>query len=296
MVIRNLSFVILFLFVQNVFCQSNSSPQTAKDYIELCKINLDSNNPLKAVKFGEKAVDLDENDADAHYWLGEAYVLSMSEISKWKILSQIKKAKKEWRRAAELDDEHIKTRESLIKFHLFAPGFMGGNKDEAQRLANEIFRLDSLQGRLAFGLINERNEKYVKAEDEYKKVIISNPIMFQGYFRLGNLYLRQKKYEEAWGMYQKSLEIKPDNSKVYYQLGDCALKSGQELESGIKYFELYLEKEANIFVELKAHIHLQIGKIYEKLNDKANAKNEYNVALKLDPSNKQAKKALKALE
>lgn len=295
-VIRNLLIIILFLFVQFALCQNNSSPKTVEDHIELCKTNLDNNNPLEAVKFGEKAVGLDDKNADAHYWLGEAYVLSMSEISKWKILSQIKKAKKEWKRAAELDDKHIKTRESLIKFHLFAPGLMGGDKEKAKLLADEIYIVDSLKGRLAFGLIYERNEEYAKAEAEYQKVVKADPNMFQGYLRSGNLYLKLERYDEARQMYQNALKIEPDNFTIYYHLGDCALKSGLDLESGIKYFELYLEKEPQMLVELKALVHCNIGKIYFKLNDTVNAKNEYNIALKLDPNNKQAKKALKELE
>lgn len=296
MVIRNLSIIILFLFVQFALCQSNNSPNTIEEYIELCKTNLDSNNPLEAVKFGEKAVKLEVTNADAHYWLGEAYVLSMSEISKWKILSQIKKAKKEWEKAADLDGKHIKARESLMKFHLGAPGILGGDKDEAKSLADEIFKVDSLKGYLAFGAIHEKNEEYEKAEDEYRTVIAINSDLSQGYSRLGDLYVKQEKYYDAQAMYNKIIEIDKDNTDVYYQLGDCALKSGQELEKGINYFELYLEKESTMKEFLKAYIHCNIGKIYEKLDDNISAKKEYNIALKLDPSNKQAKKALKELE
>jgi len=290
--------IVIYLFVLSVLISNttlNAQPISIDDYIEKCKTSLENNEPILAIEFGEKAIALDESNPEVHYLLGEAYISSLQQISKLKMISQVKKAKKEWERAAELDKNQIGARESLINFHLYAPGLMGGDKDEAKILAEEIFNSDSLKGRLSFGLIHSRNEEYAKAENEYKKVIAADSEMWEGYSYLGDLYFMKKDFNDSHKMYLKVLDIKPDNSDTYYNLGNCVLKSGQNLESGITYFETFLVNSANTFDGLRAHVHCQIAEIYKKMSDAENAKKEYKKALEIDPSNKVAKKAIKQL-
>lgn len=287
--------LLLFLSVLISNPTLNAQQISIDDYIEKCKTSLENNEPMLAIEFGEKAIALDESNPEAHYLLGEAYISSLQQISKLKIISQVKKAKKEWERSSELDKNQIGARESLINFHLYAPGLMGGDKDEAKILAGEIFNIDSLKGRVFFGLIHSRNEEYAKAENEYKKVISADPEMWEGYSYLGDMYLIKKDFINSQKMYLKVLDIKPDNSDAYYNLGNCVLKSGQDLESGITYFETFLKNRTNTSDGLKAHVHCQIAEIYKKMNDTENAKKEYKKALETDPSNKVAKKAIKQL-
>lgn len=292
MVIRNLSIIILF--TQFVFCQSNTLPQTVEEYTQLCKTYLDNNNSLEAIKFGKKAVELDENNADAHYWLGQAYGSMAQKAPIYKKFSYAKKCKQEWEKAIRLDKKHIEARKMLISYHLQAPGIVGGDKDIAMDLANEINRLDVLQGYLVFGQIFISQKKYNEAEQEYQKAIEIDPRETDSYYYLSFLYQKQEKYNEAKEILLEMLKIKPEEFEAYYQLGKTVLLSDENLGAGITYFEKYLEHERN--TRNLAFTHWRIGEIYEKLNDKVNAKNEYTIALKLDPSNKQVKKSLKKID
>lgn len=294
MVIRNLSIIILFLFVQFALCQSNSSPNTVEDYIELCKTNLGSNNPLEAVKLGKKATDLDENNADAHYWLGQAYGSMAQEAPIYKKFYYAKKCKREWEKAIHFNKKHIEARKMLISYHLQAPSIVGGDKGIAMDLANEINKLDVLQGYLAFGQIFISQKKYNEAEKEYQKAIEIDPSETDSYYHLSYLHQKQENYTKSKEILLEMLRVKPEEFGAYYQLGRIVLLSGENLSEGITYFEKYLEQEENN--KNLAFTHWRIGEIYEKLNNKMGAKNEYNIALKLDPSNKQAKKALKKLD
>lgn len=259
MVIRNLSIIILFLFVQFALCQSNSSPNTVEDYIELCKTNLGSNNPLEAVKLGKKATDLDENNADAHYWLGQAYGSMAQEAPIYKKFYYAKKCKREWEKAIHFNKKHIEARKMLISYHLQAPSIVGGDKGIAMDLAIEI-----------------------------------DPSETDSYYHLSYLHQKQENYTKSKEILLEMLRVKPEEFGAYYQLGRIVLLSGENLSEGITYFEKYLEQEENS--KNLAFTHWRIGEIYEKLNNKVGAKNEYNISLKLDPSNKQAKKALKKLD
>lgn len=294
MVIRNLSIIILFLFIQFALCQSNSSPNTVEDYIELCKTNLDSNNSLEAVKFGEKAVKLEVTNANAHYWLGQAYGSMAQEAPIYKKFFYAKKCKREWEKAIHFNKKHIEARKMLISYHLQAPSIVGGDKGIAMDLANEVNKLDVLQGYLVFGQIFISQKKYNEAEQEYQKAIEIDPSETDSYYYLNFLYQKQEKYSKAKEILLEMLNIKPGEFEVYYQLGKTVLLSNENLSEGITYFEKYLEQEENN--RNLAFAHWRIGEIYEKLNNKVSAKNEYTIALKLDAANKEAKKALKKLD
>ena len=294
MVLRNLGIIILFLFVQFALCQSNSFPQTVEDYIELCKTNLDSNNSLEAVKFGEKAVELEVTNADAHYWLGQAYGSMAQEAPIYKKFFYAKKCKQEWEKAVHFNKKHIEARKMLISYHLQAPSIVGGDKGIAMDLANEINKLDVLQGYLVLGQIFFSQKKYNEAEKEYQKAIEIDPSETDSYYHLSFLHQKQGNYTRSKEILLEMLRVKPEEFGAYYQLGRIVLLSGENLSGGITYFKKYLEREENN--KNLAFTHWRIGEIYEKLNNKVGAKNEYNIALKLDPRNKQAKKVLKKLD
>ena len=294
MVIRNLSIIILFLFVQFALCQSNNSPNTSEDYIELCKTNLENNNPLEAIKSGKMAVELDEKNAEAHYWLGQAYGAGAQKAPIYKKFSYAKRCKLEWEKAIKFNEEHIEARKMLISYHLQAPGIVGGDKEIAMDLANEINMLEVLQGHLAFGQIYISQKNYIKAEQEYQKAIEIDSSETDSYYYLSFIYQKQEKYNKAKEILLEMLKIKPDEFEAFYQLGKMVLLSDEKLGEGITYFEKYIEKEQNT-VSL-AYAHWRIGEIYEKLNDNVNARKEYQLALKLDSENTEAKKALKELD
>ena len=292
MAIRNL--LIIILFTQFAFCQSNVLQQSVEEYTKLCKTNLDSNNSLEAIKFGEKAVELDKNNADAHYWLGQAYGAGAQEAPIYKKFSYAKKCRLEWEKAIQYNEEHIEARKMLMSYHLQAPSIVGGDKDMAMELAIEINKLDVLQGYLAFGQIHISQGNYIKAEQEYQKAIEIDPSETDSYYYLSFLYQKQEQYNKAKEILLEMLKINHEEYEAYYQIGKIVLLSNENLVEGITYFKKYLEQEQNS--RSLAYAHWRIGEIYKKLGNKENAKKEYNFALELDSGNKEAKKALKELD
>jgi len=286
--------IVLILFIQITFCQNNTSSQTVGEYTQQCKVSLDEDKYIDAIKYGEMAVKINNNNAEAHYWLGQAYGVGAQKAPIYKKFSYARKCKLEWEKAIQYNREHINARKMLISYHLQAPSIIGGNRDMAMELAIEINKLDSLQGHLAFGQIYISQKNYIKAEKEYQKAIGIDPYETDSYYYLNYLYQMQNKYNKAKEILLGMLKIKPDEFEAYYQLGKTVLLSDEKLDEGITYLEKYIDKEQNA-VSL-AYAHWRIGEIYEKLNDNVKAREEYHLALKLDSGNKEAKKALKELD
>jgi len=161
--------IVLLLFIQFTFSQNNTSSQTVEEYTQQCKASLDEDKYLEAIKYGEMAVKINNNNAEAHYWLGQAYGVGAQKAPIYKKFSYARKCKLEWEKAIQHNAEHIDARKMLISYHLQAPSIIGGNRDMAMELAYEIKNLDLLQGYLAFGQIYISQKNYIKAEKSTKK-------------------------------------------------------------------------------------------------------------------------------
>ena len=292
--LNKISISIVLLFIQFTFCQNNTSLLTVEEYTQLCKVSLDEDKYLDAIKYGEIAVKIKNNNAEAHYWLGQSYGVGAQKAPIYKKFSYARKCKMEWEKAIQHNNEHIDARKMLISYHLQAPSIIGGNRDMAMELAYEIKNLDLLQGYLAFGQVYVSQENYIEAEKEYQKAIEIDPYKTDSYYYLSYLYQIQNKYNQAKEILLEMLMIKPDEFEAFYQLGKTVLLSNENLDEGIAYFEKYIDKEQNT-VSL-AYAHWRIGEIYEKLNDNIKARKEYLLTLKLDSGNKEARKALKELD
>ena len=301
-------FLISFIILSGVFTisfgqegESNNSNTVAEldgaeKFIQLCKSRLEAGEADEAVNAGKKAVQIDNNNSQCHFWLGHAYGMKAQEASILKKFSYAKKCKAEWEKAVELDGRNVDARIMLMNYHLQAPGIAGGNKSEAKKQASEISKIDPLRGHLALAQIYESEKEFDNAEQEYKKTLKLGSTKIENYFYLGYFYQRQKRYEKARELFLKILEIDPNELDTYYQLGRTAVLSGVDLENGITYFERYLENEPKPNSPSWASAHWRMGMIYEKLGDKVQAGSEYKKALELDPEHKQAKKALKKLK
>ena len=89
---------------------------------------------------------------------------------------------------------------------------------------------------------NYKNEKYDKAEVEYRRALESDSLDFRGQYSLANSLYRQKKYDEAVRHYDQALQLPDLSDKQRWQSlhnkGNAYLKSGMEnKEQGMQLFQ-----------------------------------------------------------
>ena len=85
-----------------------------------------------AIKFYKKLVELDPENSDYFYRLGGTQAAYSETISKFKVLSLIKKAKLNLIKANKLDRSNIFSRWALVQILTELPAIIGGNKDKAK--------------------------------------------------------------------------------------------------------------------------------------------------------------------
>src|SRR5262249_39278391 len=67
----------------------------------------------------------------------------------------------------------------------------------------------------------------VAAEACYRQVLVAQPNLAEGHFRLGHALMGQGKFDEAVAAYRQAIAIKPDFAEAYSNLGDALIGQGK---------------------------------------------------------------------
>lgn len=138
----------------------------------------------RALKLAEKAVALDDKNPRYHWQLGRVCgeMTGLDSIGLFKRLGLSRRFKSENQRAIALDPKFIQPRSQLIGFHLQAPGIVGGDKNEARKLASEIVQIDPVEGFVAQAEIAGEEKNNAGAESLYLKAVATDPPVQQARF------------------------------------------------------------------------------------------------------------------
>jgi tetratricopeptide (TPR) repeat protein len=250
-----------------------------------------------AVPVLEKAVKLNDKSSSHHLWLGNAIGDQAENASKIKQPFMARRIKSEFERAVALDPTNIDARHGLVQFYAIAPGVMGGSMDKARAQIAEITRINPLRGHLEMAWLLNRDNDIAGVEREYIAALAAAPDSTIAYLNLGGFYQNTQKWNEAFAIYDRLLAKQPDLPSVHFQIGRTAALSGMQLDRGERELKGWLAsppKDAPTITLAGAHHRL--GMIYEKQGKKDLARAEYLEAVRINPNNEDAKKALAALK
>jgi tetratricopeptide (TPR) repeat protein len=249
----------------------------------------------KAIDWLERATKLGPGRSDAFLALGRAYARGAQEASLLRKTGLAKSAREAWEKAVALDPGNVEARGDLVTFHLMAPGFMGGSADEARRQADEIGKRDPVQGAVARATIAQQEKDTAGAERILQEALTKSPGNPALRRSLGLLYQSEKKWDAAFGIYDAALAQDADAWEFLYQMGRTAALSGQRLERGAAALKRYLGHVPGPDQPPLANAHYRLGMVLEQQGNRVGARAEYQAALRLDPSLKDAKEALDKL-
>lgn len=261
----------------------------------LGRIELASQQAGKAIEWLEKATELAPKNADYLYWLGRAYgqaALTANFLSQG---TYAVKARQAWEKAVTLDPAHLDARANLLQFYLIAPGLLGGGEDKAQAQVAEIVKHDAVRGHLARATFASHKKDDASAERELKAAVSAAPGDVRSRIALGFFYQRREQWNEAFETLEAGLKANPKGSDLLFFIGRTAALSGQRLSRAEECLKSYLAKPQGPESPSRAAAHLRLGMVYEKKGDKPKAKAQYQQAVRLDPTNKEAKAALAKL-
>ena len=219
---------------QNRSSNKRSKPnrRTPPLHYALGLVHLNSDQDFeKAAACFEKAVALDERNAEHHYQLGVAYGRIALTAGRLRQVGLAAKVKRQGLKTIELDPRHIEARNGMIQFYMAAPGIMGGNKEKAREQAAEISRLDPYQGELSWALIASSERNNAELEKRYKAALALNPDGWQALQAYGSFCLRRNRPDEALTMLARLAAVRPDDPRSHESLGDALAAKGREAEA-----------------------------------------------------------------
>ncbi|HYD52619.1 MAG TPA: tetratricopeptide repeat protein [Gemmatimonadaceae bacterium] len=249
-----------------------------------------------AIKSFERAVAAEGSVADYHYWLGTALGVEAQRAGRLKQASLGRRARDEFERAVQLDARHVAARQGLVQFYTLAPGFIGGSMVKARAQAAEIARISPFHGHLAHGMVAERSKDDAGARRAYEAAIAASPDSAAGYLALGLLHQRHDRWEDAFAVYERLQRARPADGAVLYHIGRAASLSGHHLDRGEQALRRYLAsppREATAYNVSRAH--QRLAAIHERQGRRDLARQQYELAVKVDGHNSEAKRALKGM-
>jgi tetratricopeptide (TPR) repeat protein len=267
----------------------------ARSHYYLGRLAMLEDDADTAAEHFERAVTLDQSVSDYHLWYGNAIGQQGSRVSMLKQPFLARRMKSELERAVELDARNIDARDGLVDFYSMAPGAMGGSTDKAREQAQAIAQVDAMRGHLAFARLAVNAKDTPAVEREMNAAIAAAPDNRRGYSALALWYEREKKWPQAFATLDPYIKRYPDDPYGRYGIGRIAAASGQQLERGEKGIRAFLAKppkDAGPLVLSRAY--QRLGQVLEHQGKRAEARSAFEQAVKIDPRNEEAKKALTA--
>jgi tetratricopeptide (TPR) repeat protein len=254
----------------------------------------------RAISSLERAVTLEPGRSDYHDWLGKSYGRKAEETNRFSAFSSMSLAHKthrEFESAVRLDENNLEAQRDLIRYLMNAPGIVGGSEGAAQQHIHALAAVNPIEGALAQAEFFASRKKFEAASQEYRKILEMKPDRIGVYFEIAEYY---RDHNDAAGMseaVEAGAPLAPADHRLDYYRGISLILGDRDPAEADRELHRYLNTVPdNANVPSHSTAHEWLGKLYERERQLDRAAQEYQAALVLDPHNKQASEALKALQ
>jgi len=250
-----------------------------------------------AVPLLEKCVAAEQGNSKFHQWLGRAVGLQAAQSGIVSGALSVRRVKAELEKAIELDPLNLEARQDLAIMYRAVPGFLGGSSAKADEQIRFIRRNDPALAAQLEGDFLYADKKYDSALSAYRESAQLHPRpMIE--VRISLAHQQKKEWNEAFAALDRALVLDPTYAFALYQVGRTAALSGEQLDRGEKSLRTYIALPVREDLESPsiAAAHFRLGNIREKKGDSAEARREYETALKIDTKQKLAREALAKLK
>lgn len=262
----------------------------AKSYLELQQHDA-------AIRSAEKAVALDPQNSVFHEWLGRAYGDKADRAGWFSAISLAKKTRKEFQMAVDLDDQNFSARQALIEFDCSAPGLVGGGEEKARPHIQKLMELDAAEGYYAAGNCRRQKKEFPAADVEFTKSLESRPKSADLIYDIGDYAMKRGQPERLFSVAEAGESAAPNDPRARFYRGVALVLTQEKPEEAERLFEEYVRRapKRNGYPS-PAWVHAWLGRMYQNTNNVAEARKEFESALRLDPRNKLAQEELKKLK
>lgn len=251
-----------------------------------------------AVSAFEKAVAAEPARAEYHLWLARAIGTVAINANALRQPFLAKRAKAEFEKTVLLDPSNVGGREGMMQFYLFAPGILGGSDAKARGEADAIATLNAMRGHLARATIAQHDKDAAAQEREIRAAFSEFPDSVNAMASLAGFLLSTNKLDDAGATVERFVGKHPADLTGMFWTGRVAAASGKQLEQGERALRAVLASPAlgTEGAPNAAQTHFRLGELLARKGAKAEAKTEFEAALRINPRLAGAKRALADLK
>ena len=273
--------------------EAKASPREAEIRFRLGKAYLKVQDWKAAVAEMEKAVELEQSNAQYHQWLGRASGERASRVNVFTAYSMAKQVVREFETASRLSPKDLSIRFDLLEYYLQAPGMVGGGKDKAEAETRTIAEIDGQKGHTARAKIYQNDKQWDKAKAELIQAVNKFPESAAACEDFADYLFWRRDYEETLQWSRKALTLNPHLNYSRFLAAAAATRLNRDLEAATG--DLQTLANGPLFEDDPTfdQVYHQLGENYLARGDKAKAKAAFQAALSFNPENSGAKEVLK---
>ncbi len=256
----------------------------AEAYNLRCRVEYALEQWDQAANDCEQAVKLDGHNSDDHMWLARALGEKARRASFLSAYRLAKRVKAEFEEAVRLNPGNGEALTDLANYYYSAPGVVGGGIDKAERVAEQLDKIDAARAHELRCHLDEQRKDYGTAEREYKQMIGWSAHPAFPWIALARFYRGRERWaemESAVRSGQSAAERDKHAGVAFYSGASILLATSRDPARAAKMLEEYLagnskSEDAPAFVA-----HTWLAELKLKLGDKAGASQERAAALAL---------------
>ncbi len=186
----------------------------------------------QAIDLAEEGLKKSNDKAKFYELLGDIYAVKAQKSGMLSLVFVVPKIKKNWKKALQEDPRRLSARQKLFSFYLMAPGFAGGDPDQALKIAQETLPIDSLHAIVMLGqYYQQQKQKQPEKAEQYfiQAERMATALDSTGVLReVGYFYLRAKNYPAARKVFERIKKEHPKDPFAYDNLADYYLKTDRK--------------------------------------------------------------------
>lgn len=237
----------------------------------------------------EAAVKALPEDAEAQYWYGSAAGTLAGNVSMFRAAGYAKKSRKALERALELDPKHVPAHQAMAQYYLQAPGFMGGSKSKAEKLAKSLSTFAPVEGHLLLAQVYRQTDRADAARATLAELTERLPDDPRGWLQLGFAQQGEEAYSDAHDAFARAASLGATSGdtvselSALYQVARTAVFSSARVDDGIAAMRRYIEKRPADDASLPGvdWAHFRLGQLLSMRGDTEAADAAFQTALEV---------------
>lgn len=270
---------------------SNPSTDTLHD---LCRAYYMVGDWDNAIRYGEQAVRKNASNSEYQLWLGRAYGEKANSIGPLSAFSFARKTVAALEKAVKLNPANIRARRDLAEYYATAPGVVGGGKDKARKLADEIAASDPVNASWIRGLVAEHEKNSTEAENQYKTSVAASGDAAKPLIELAHFYRGEKRWSDFDTTIERVLSSSKRSDEDVFNASELMIQANRKVPVAIQTLQKYLNGPMDEYGPA-FRVHYLLGQAFEQLGQRDNAIREYKTAVSLASTFRPAQNALQKL-